>query len=823
MTVDEWQQRLRREYGRAQSFRWKNLGEHPVFSEFEVTNPETRRTYRVRIRGAARGENFCTCPDFAVNTLGACKHVEFVLGRLERGAETRRALTAEHQPEASEVFMRYGVKREIVFRAGASCPPVVRALAAGFFDDAGVLRPGAPARFEKFIEGARRAGHDLHVGDDCLKFLADARDREHRARVLDRAFPRGAADPAFDKLIRGTLAPYQRQGVLFAVRAGRALIADEMGLGKTVQAIAAAALFRREFGVERVLIVCPTSLKHQWKSEIARFLGEEALIVGSGYAARQVGFEAASFFKIVNYDVVHRAQEEIRRWAPDLVILDEAQRIKNWKTRTAGVVKRLESPYAVVLTGTPLENRLEELHSIVEFVDRHRLGPLFRFLERHQVLEDNLQRAGKVVGYRDLDAIGRTLEPVLIRRRKKEILTQLPERMEKKYFVSLTPKQRAIHGEFAEIVGRIVRKWQRFHFLSEEDRRRLMAALQSMRMVCDSTYLIDPETNDGNKIDEVITVLGEMLEEPGAKVVVFSSWLRVHELIRDRAGQKGWGHVFFHGGVPGSKRGDLIARFRDDDDCRLFLSTDAGGVGLNLQFASNVVNVDLPWNPAVLEQRVGRVHRIGQRRSVRVANFIAENSIEHGILSVLGFKTSMFVGALDGGSPDVALGGSRLQKFMETVEKTTAAIPAAPAGDAEAVALDATGGDEIESGEEPIGAAPAVASGGASMPETSPAPAAAIVAATAPVSAPASADTLMGVLSSAASLFQSLVSIAAPAYTGQRASVAPSAARLVSRDEKTGEQFIRLPLPTPDAAQKIAGALRTVAEALAAVFSAGKG
>src|SRR5262249_49881381 len=151
-------------------------------------------------------------------------------------------------------------------------------------------------------------------------------------------------------------------------------------------------------------------------------------------------------------------------------------------------------------------------------------------------------------------------------------------------------------------------------------------------------------------------------------------WLRMHELLLRRIQPKAWGHVMFHGSVPGGKRKELVDRFRDDPACRLFLSTDAGGVGLNLQHASVVLNMDLPWNPAVLEQRIGRVHRLGQKQPVRVVNFIAQGAIEEGMLQVLKFKKSLFAGVLDGGAKDVFLGG-RLEKFMEQVEAATAAVP----------------------------------------------------------------------------------------------------------------------------------------------------
>ena len=469
---------------------------------------------------------------------------------------------------------------------------------------------------------------------------------------------------------------YQREGVLFAALAGRSLIGDEMGLGKTIQAIAAVEIMAKHFGVERVLIVCPTSLKHQWEREISRFAGRSTQVIGGARPRRQQNFAADTFYKIMNYDTVYRDLDLIRGWSPDMVILDEAQRIKNWKTRAARSVKQISSPYAIVLTGTPLENRLEELVSIVQFVDQHRLGPTFRFLHDHQIRDDE---TGRVIGYTALDTIGKTLAPILIRRQKKQVLDQLPERLDKHLFVAMTPEQMNHHDDNREVVARIALKWQRMKFLSEADQRRLMIALQNMRMSCDSTYLLDQKTDFGVKADELVNVLGDMFEQPDTKVVIFSQWLRMHELIVRRLKPKKWDHVVFHGGIPGTQRPKLVDRFNEDDRCRAFLATDAGGVGLNLQHASVVINMDLPWNPAVLEQRIGRVHRLGQRQPVRVVNFVSKGTIEEGMLDVLKFKKSLFSGALDGGEKEVFLGGSRLTRFMETVEKKrSASIFAAP-------------------------------------------------------------------------------------------------------------------------------------------------
>ncbi len=251
----------------------------------------------------------------------------------------------------------------------------------------------------------------------------------------------------------------------------------------------------------------------------------------------------------------------------------------------------------------------------------------------------------------------------------------MPERLDKNYFVPMTKQQMAHHEENREIVGRIVAKWRRFGFLSEADQRRLMIALQNMRMSCNSTYLLDKKTDYGVKADELIAVLKESFERPADKAVVFSQWLRTHELILNRLESARLGHVLFHGGIDSKERRDLIAQFKQDPSCRVFLSTDAGGVGLNLQNASTVVNMDLPWNPAVLDQRIGRVHRLGQHQPVRVVNFVAQGTIEHGMLSVLAFKQSLFAGVLDGGRSEVFLGGDRLKRFMESVDQVAQAIP----------------------------------------------------------------------------------------------------------------------------------------------------
>src|SRR5208283_3989811 len=201
-----------------------------------------------------------------------------------------------------------------------------------------------------------------------------------------------------------------------------------------------------------------------------------------------------------------------------------------------------------------------------------------------------------------------------------------------------------------------------------------------MRMSCNSTYLLDRETDHGVKADELAALFEDLFADPGAKAVVFSQWTRTHDILIRRLEARDLGYVSFHGGVPSEKRPALIERFRDDPSCRVFLSTDAGSTGLNLQHASTLVNMDLPWNPAILEQRIARIHRLGQKRPVQVISFVAKGTIEEGMLSVLAFKRSLSAGILDGGSGEISLGGSRLNRFMKDVENVTGGI-----GEGEAV------------------------------------------------------------------------------------------------------------------------------------------
>jgi superfamily II DNA or RNA helicase len=793
LPLDDWQRGLRRQFGREQLFGLENLGAEPFFSEFRVSNPQSKSVYRVAIRGRSPNDNFCACPDFATNELGTCKHIEFVIAALEKKRGAKSAFARGYQPVFSELYLRNGRERAVYFRAGSECPPAVIKAASLLFDESRdwVMPPERFGELERFVAAVAKSGHELRAYDDALDFVAGQRDAERRRIAVDDIFRRGADDPVWKRLLKVPLYRYQAEGALFAVRAGRVLIGDEMGLGKTIQAIAATEILARHFGLTKVLVICPTSLKYQWQSEILRFAGRESHVIAGGRAQRQQEYARSDFCKITNYEKLQPDLDLITAWAPDLVIVDEAQRVKNWNTIAARALKRIDSPYAVVLTGTPLENKLEELISIVQFVDQHRLGPTWKLLHQHQVKDES----GRVTGYTGLEQIGQTLAPIMIRRRKSEVLLQLPERTDQNLLVPMTEMQMLFHDENAEIVSKIVQRWRKMKFLSDIDQRRLTCALQNMRMSCNSTYLLDQETDHGVKADELAALFDDLFAQADAKAVVFSQWTRTHDIVIRRLEARGIGYVSFHGGIPSEKRPALVERFRDDPECRVFLSTDAGATGLNLQHASTLVNMDLPWNPALLEQRIGRIHRMGQKRPVQIVNFVAKGTIEEGMLSVLAFKRSLSAGILDGGTGEISLGGSRLSRFMKDVENVTGKMGEGEAmTPAEEVPTTETATPEAGTVDAPVPDQPPVEKVGAG--ETAPEPALAPVAASGAASDPWSALIDLG---------SQLVS----ALTSTDASHP-----WVERDPASGVRSLKVPLPPPETAARIADALTALAQAM---------
>lgn len=681
LTLDLWQLKLRKQFGEDNPFEIGNTGSSPFFSEFEVYNPATKNTYWVGIRAAiptkglplentlTRRGNSCSCQDFKTNRLGLCKHISATLHVLSKKRGFKSAFKTPFQLEYAVIYVDYRHGQRIRLCVGSDQENILMNWSQRWFDADGFLSEHGYAHFDNVLEEARNIQPGFKCETEAIDLIVERREDLRRKAHLQKCLPKGPESPYLDKFLKATLFPYQKTGVWFAANAGRCLLADEMGLGKTIQAIGAAELLRREYGIQKVVVVCPTSLKYQWKTEIEKFTEATVNVVEGIQTKRRQQYESdTSFFQIISYNTVANDAEYINEMEADLLIIDEAQRIKNFRTKVSMQLKKVRTPHCIVLTGTPIENKLEELYAITQFVDQHRLPPLYRFLDRYQILGEN----GQIQGYKNLKEIGETLSGCLLRRTKKEVLKQMPKRMDKVLFVPMTPEQAAVHRDLADAVARLVAKWRKFHFLNEKDRRMLILCLSQMRMVCDSTFIIDQKSRHDNKIDELLCIFEEALADPDQKIVIFSQWERMTRLVAQELEAREIGFSNLHGGIPSQDRQALIENFTKDPDCRIFLSTDAGGVGLNLQVASMVINLDVPWNPAVLEQRVGRIYRMGQEKNIRVINMVSIETIEQRMLGILDFKSSMAQGVLDpDGDDTIFMSETKFKKFMENVEGLT--------------------------------------------------------------------------------------------------------------------------------------------------------
>lgn len=679
---------IRRQRARAANFSIENLGKNRVFSEYRVSNPQTKGQYTVTVRGFDTGDNACTCPDFKSNTLGTCKHIEAVLERLQvDGEPVKRRKAVVTRPE---LILDYGASQ---LRLRLQLPPrhsdPLEQIARRFFDEGGYWN-GAHAP-DELIASIESVPEQVTVMSDAMDFIdreIEHRDLARREKELLAELDRDGEGAAVRRLLKAPLYDFQARGAVFLACRGRSILGDDMGLGKTVQTLAAVELLAHERGIRKVLVVAPASVKYQWEGEIRKFTERPVQVIEGLKEAREDQYTQPAFFKLVNYEQVVRDLDLLNAWKPDLVVLDEAQRIKNWESKTSRAVKKLRSRYAIVLTGTPLENRLEELYSIVQFVDDRRLGPAFEFLHEHRVLDAD----GNLVGYRHLDRIRERLGPILLRRTRAEVLGQLPERTDSTQFVELSEAQRGPYEEQRTNLVRLVAK----PVQTDLDRKRILACIVNMRLLCDSTFLFDKQTNNSPKLDEFAEIISELMSSGNHKAVVFSQWETMLNKTAEVLNRLGVGYAILHGGLQGKDRRAVLEQFKGEG-CRVFLSTDAGGVGLNLQEADTVINLELPWNPAVLEQRIARVHRMGQSRPVRVINFVTRGTIEERVSRAIEAKRSLFGSVFDGDSDSVDFAALGSTSFLDGVRDVIGVEkPPAPPPEPEAPARVESGVSLLE-------------------------------------------------------------------------------------------------------------------------------
>jgi ERCC4-related helicase/predicted nucleic acid-binding Zn finger protein len=596
------------------------------------------KTYSITIRDFDTSSGYCSCPDFKTNKLGTCKHLIFAVNHIKSKYNVKQMVKQQPYPFV-EIFCDPLNDYHITYyHKGRLDPAVDKILKKYFQEDDYIL----PPRYHQFIRFPEETGEykKILVRPEVEEKIEAYFEHQEMKKLSQHLKPDFTS-------IDATLFPYQKEGIHFSLFKKGNIIADEMGLGKTIQAITTAVLKGDIYNFKRVLVICPASLKYQWKKEIEKFTRHKAVIVeGTRPKRHDIYRESKTYFLVANYEAVLRDITIIKKFPPDMVILDEAQRIKNYDTQTSHAVKSIPRKHSLVITGTPIENKLIDLYSIMNFIDPHYLAPLWEFSMNHCLFDKS--KKNKINGYYNLQALKKRLGDKIIRREKMEVLEQLPEVQEMTVPIQLSQEQQEIHSGYARSLMPLLNK----KYKTIYDMQRIFQLLTAMRMVCNSTYLIDKETHISPKLDELKEILLEKLniKKGNRKVIIFSEWITMLKLIEKILQSNGIGYVMLTGSIPVKDRGRLIDEFTNNPDCLVFLSTEAGGSGLNLQAADTVINFELPWNPAKKNQRIGRIHRIGQKSSsLTVINLMAVDSIEERIAGGIQLKESLFDAVLNEG------------------------------------------------------------------------------------------------------------------------------------------------------------------------------
>jgi SNF2 family DNA or RNA helicase len=464
--------------------------------------------------------------------------------------------------------------------------------------------------------------------------------------------------------------PFQLVGISFLHDIKQALLADEMGLGKTPQAIGAIHRLFREGKVRKALVICPSSLKYQWAQEIEKFTDHQGIVIDGDPRQREEQFSTwlhgyDYLFAITNYELVRNDIDLLKKLQYDAIVVDEVHRIKNWASKTSIAMKELDAPYKFGLTGTPVQNRPEELWNLMDFLNPAILGNWWAFRKRFVVTGEKFGKKNVVIGYKKLDELRKKVAPFMLRRMKKDVAPELPEMIINDYVVEMTAIQQGLEEQLRNDLQELLQEIQQWHeskpaspFDNDNEGDSAMhpkegqsrGFLTMMLEVCDSPQLLlMSEANmpkayaqglvadkiKSPKLDELEEIAKDQLEAGATKIVIFTQFAQMQKLIVERLSKIGKCEVL-NGTMKPFERQAAVDRFKYDEDVNFFVTTDAGNYGINLQFASVLVHVDLPWNPAIYDQRCGRIHRIGSAfKEVTIINLISRGGIDEQIQETL--------------------------------------------------------------------------------------------------------------------------------------------------------------------------------------------
>lgn len=620
-----------------------------VFGTYAVDLPDDEPA-QVTLRAALPGSAVCTCLEYELDEHATCPHVQAVLADVQADANRAAALAAGPGHVASRLLLQHGALHRLLWLPGRECPPALDHLATRLFtaeapDDQAVPR---------VLRAAREAGHAVLVDEAVWAHLAVTRDTRWRVQRLEGLLPQGPHSPDLHGPGGRPLLPLQAEAALFAVCAGRCILADDAVLAPEEQAVAALALWRQHFGVQRVLVLAPAAELGAWRDR----LPADALARGdiSLMALDSVATDAA-----LHADL-----------APQLVLLHEPAEGGLWvDADRAAALLRLRTPLALVVASPAVLDRPAEWPLRLAFVDAARTGAFAALLHQHGDRDEQ----GQLQGLVQLEDLRQTLETVLLLRLRAEVLAQLPDRVDQVLQLAMADGDQARHAECLAPVLAAVERWQQLGWLADAEQRQLVEQVQVLRQLCAG---VGAPGVAAAKAAAVLAALGDK-----GQAVVFSQWPHALDLLATALAAAGVAVARLSGQEDTATRAAALAHFQAGTGRRVLLVADTGSALLDLPSTpaspvppAAVVHLDRPWNPRLLSRRFARVHRRGKAHLVPVTHLVAAGSFEAGMLRVLADRREPVADWLDANAADGFLQGDELAQFMADLADVLGVAPA---------------------------------------------------------------------------------------------------------------------------------------------------
>ncbi len=556
-------------------------------------------------------------------------------------------------PAHSAIRLLPGDQHRAVWQPGHACPPAVLAAAALHVDSQQRIAPDDDAALPLLLRLAQEAGHTLQVDEAVWPHLAAHRDARTRLALLEAAYPAGPASPALTQLLRSALPTYQAEGALFAVVAGRALIADERGLGKTVQAIAAATLWQRHFGLRRIAVLCAPAQRWAWQRAWQRFAPDAASpapqVMDGGLHQRQVLWSSAAAVRILAPEALASDAAHLAHWAPELIIVDEPQQLG----LRSEVWAQLAAPHALVLCGAALADQPALMAAIVDWLDDQRLGPKAALAELQNAAEQGLP-----LDEADIERLTASLSRLMLQRQRSDVWDQLPALVHSERLLVLAPGQREAHDTALAQARRLLAGWQGSGYLSDADQWRLASALRSMQQACHRAH---PDNPHSALAEATVQALAGQLSDwaDGAE--------RADGAAADSAGTRPLQVALLCASA--ADRDQLAQRLGSPDGLHLLLADDPWPAGLDA-----VLQAGVPWRP----QRSPAGPRGQCPAGQQWLYLVAQDSLDAGLFNTLAARQDVPRGVADSAARGY-LQGARLDDWLRAVQAALQALPPAPA------------------------------------------------------------------------------------------------------------------------------------------------